>query len=388
MITAIRIELLPGHSTGDAVFLAGSAPAHQGTVDTDLGPGTYKLTANKTVKKWTIHGAGGGGLRFYVELDGADPWAIDYAPGLRLEVTNKGQLLDPNEDLLEGIGPDAYRNDPAYIDRVTAGHYDVATGKFTVDHESGVTVELDYAAILGAVQQPGAGGATLYVYYRNLQNYKIYPRLFDKNTAPNIVSMVLETEQARPGAEGFARLGRFLLELVKVRTSASAVGHVAGQVPARAAPVQAAEVAWKAVPKASASLVRKMIPGMTGGNLPSANLRFASGDLLKGGVQNQGGKIVYRVDEMIAVGADAVTVKAAHRSMIVAAAQEARRLGQKTFSMFGIQANHNARRHFDKLAREVGVPNSGKQLPGSLPIGYQNYQVTLSVEKVLSTNVP
>lgn len=382
MINAIRIEMLPGHSTGNALFLNGAMTAHQGTVDTDLDPGIYGLTVQKAVKKWVINGINGG-MRFYVELDGADPWTLDYAASLRLEVIRKGQILNPNEELLDGIGPDAYRNDPRYIDRVTAGHYDVATGKFTVDHEDGSTIELDYAAILKHIQPPNPGGVTLYVYYRHLQNFKIYPRLFDKNTAPNLVGMVLETEQARPSAEGLARLGRFLLELVKVRGSASAVGQAAGQVPA-----PAAEATWKAVPRTSASLMRRMIPGMTGGNTPSANLRFPSGDLLKSGVQNQGGHVVYRVDEMIAVGANAATVKAAHRSLIVAAAQEARRLGQRTFKMLGIQANSNARRHFDKLAREVGDPRSGKQLPSSLPVGYSNYEVTLSVDKVLATNVP
>ncbi|MBK8183688.1 MAG: hypothetical protein IPK63_12710 [Candidatus Competibacteraceae bacterium] len=384
MINAIRVEMLPGHSTGNAYFLTGSTTAHEGTVDTDLNPGIYKLTTNKTLKKWIITGVNGG-IRFYVELDGADPWALNYAAGLRLEVISKGQILNPNEELLDGIGPDAYRNDPKYIDRVTAGHYDVATGKFTVDHEDGSVIELDYAAILKHLQPPHAGGATMYVYYRNLQNYKIYPRLFDKNTAPNIASMVLETEQARPSAEGLARLGRILLELVKLRASASAVGHVGGQIPA---PARAAESTWKVVPKTSASLTRKMIPGMTGGNTPSANLRLPSGDLLKSGVQHVEGKVVYRVDEMIAVSAEAITVKAAHRSLIVAAAQEARRMGQATFKMLGIQANHNARRHFDKLAREIGVPNSGKQFPSNVPMAYPNYEVTLSVDKVLATNVP
>lgn len=384
MINAIRVEMLSGHSTGNAYFLTGSAIAYEGTVDTDLNPGLYKLTTQKALKKWVIAGVNGG-IRFMVELDGADPWLLDYAPGLRLEILGKGQILNPNEELLDGIGPDAYRNDPKYIDRVTAGHYDVATGKFTVDHEDGNVIELDYAAIVKHLQQRNAGGVTMYVYYRNLQNYKIYPRLFDKATAPNIASMVLETEQARPSAEGLARLGRFLLELVKVRSSASAVGHVAGQTPS---PARAAEATWKAVPKTSASLTRKLIPGMIGGNTPSANLRYASGDLLQAGVQNVEGKIVYRVDQMIAVGTDAMTVKAAHRSLIVAAAQEARRMGQMTFKMLGIQANLNARRHFDKLAREIGVPNSGKQLSSGLPIGYQNYEVTLSVDKVLATNVP
>ncbi|MBL8259376.1 MAG: hypothetical protein JNM60_06180 [Candidatus Competibacteraceae bacterium] len=382
VINGIRVEMLPGHSTGNACFLTGSAIAYEGTVDTDLNPGLYKLTTQKALQKWVINGVNGG-IRFIVELDGADPWTLDYAPGLRLEVISKGQILNPNEEMLDGIGPDAYRHDPKYIDRVTAGHYDVATGKFTVDHEDGSVIELDYAAIVKHLQQPNVGSATMYVYYRNLQNYKIYPRLLDKATAPNIASMVLETEQARPSAEGLARLGRFLLELVKVRSSASAVGHVAGQVPARSA-----EATWKAVPKTSASLTRKLIPGMTGGNRPSANLRYASGDLLQAGVQDTQGKVIYRVDQMIAVGADARTVKAAHRSLIVAAAQEARRMGQATFKMLGIQANHNARRHFDKLAREVGVPNSGKQFPSSLPMAYPNYEVTLSVDKVLATNVP
>lgn len=380
MINAIRIELLPGHSTGDAFFLTGSATTHQGTVDTDLDPGIYKLTVNKAAKKWAINGANGG-LRFFVELDGADPWAINYAASLRLEVIRKGQILNPNEDLLDGVGPNAYRNDPKYIDRVTAGHYDVATGKFTVDHEDGSTVELDYDAIVKHIQQPNAGGATMYVYYRNLQNYKIYPRLFDKNTAPNIVSMVLETEQARPSAEGLARLGRFLLELVKVRGSASAVGHVASKVPA-----QAAEATWKVVPKASARVVRQMV-GIAG-NPPAARLRLPTGDLLTSDILADRTGVTYRVAEIIAYFAEKGTIRAAHRAMLTAAAQEARRLGHRTFKLLGKQANPNFRKHADKLARQVGVANSGKEVSQGIPGAmFGDYEVTLRVDRVLSTNL-
>jgi hypothetical protein len=380
MINTIRIEMLPGHSTGNVLFLSGAATAHEGTVDTDLEPGIYGLTVQKAAKKWVINGVNGG-IRFYVELDGADPWTLNYAIPLRLEVIRKGQILNPNEDLLDGIGPDAYRNDPRYIDRVSAGHYDVATGKFTVDHEDGGTIELDYAAILKHIQQPNAGGVTMYVYYRNLQNYKIYPRLFDKNTAPNIVGMVLETEQARPSAEGLARLGRFLLELVKVRGSASAVGQVAGQVPA-----QAAEASWKVVPRASARVVRQMV-GITG-NPPMARLRLGSGDLLTSDILVDRSGVTYRVAEIIAYSAEKGTIRAAHRAMLTAAAQEARRLGFKTFKLLGKQANPNFRRHADKLAREAGVVNSGKASGGIPGVMYGDYEVTLSADRILLSNVP
>jgi hypothetical protein len=86
----------------------------------------------------------------------------------------------------------------------------------------------------------------------------------------------------------------------------------------------------------------------------------------------------------MALGPQAANVKATHRQMLKLAAQQARANGQTTFKMVGRQANQNFQRHADKLARDVGVPNSGKSL-GTPPL--RDYEVTLDVSKVLSSNL-
>lgn len=49
-----------------------------------------------------------------------------------------------------------------------------------------------------------------------------------------------------------------------------------------------------------------------------------------------------------------------------------RKNGHKEFKFLGTDANANFRAHADRLAQEVGIPNSGKVLPGSAR-GYNNY---------------
>ncbi len=51
------------------------------------------------------------------------------------------------------------------------------------------------------------------------------------------------------------------------------------------------------------------------------------------------------------------------------------------FIFHGNQANVNFRTHADNLAREVGVPGSGR----AVGIGGEHYEVTLDVNKVLAT---
>jgi hypothetical protein len=53
--------------------------------------------------------------------------------------------------------------------------------------------------------------------------------------------------------------------------------------------------------------------------------------------------------------------------------------------MVGKQANSNFRSHADNLANQVGVPGSGRTVGGVPPLG--DYEVTLDVAKVLSSNV-
>jgi hypothetical protein len=99
-----------------------------------------------------------------------------------------------------------------------------------------------------------------------------------------------------------------------------------------------------------------------------------------------GGRVMYRIDSIILKGtgnaAHIATARAAHREMIMLAAEEAQRNGQLQFVLRGIQANVNFRAHADKLALEVGVLNSGRSIQG-IPGAHPDYEVTLDVVKVL-----
>jgi hypothetical protein len=102
------------------------------------------------------------------------------------------------------------------------------------------------------------------------------------------------------------------------------------------------------------------------------------------------GRVTYHVKHIILEGEhtaeEATKValgRAAHREMIMRTAEIARKNGQKQFKFLGTEANANFRAHADRLAQEVGIPNSGKVLPGSEE-GFTSYEVTLDVAKVLA----
>jgi hypothetical protein len=99
-----------------------------------------------------------------------------------------------------------------------------------------------------------------------------------------------------------------------------------------------------------------------------------------------GKQVVYRVDAISAVGQNPGVIKAAHRAMIVAAAQLAQKHGLATFKMLGKQGNANFVRHADQLARAAGQSGSGRAITGGL--GFPDYEVILNVNSVLSRNTP
>lgn len=100
-----------------------------------------------------------------------------------------------------------------------------------------------------------------------------------------------------------------------------------------------------------------------------------------------GGRVMYRIDSIVLRGpgnaAEIATARAAHREMIMLAAEEAQRNGQHQFTLRGMQANANFHAHADKLAREVGVPGSGRSIRG-IPGAHPDYEVILDVAKVLA----
>ncbi len=120
---------------------------------------------------------------------------------------------NPGEELL-AMGPE-YARDPSYVDHVTAGHYSLQSGEFRVDHRDGSSIELDFARIQRDMG-PSGGAASIYVYYRNLADGKIYPRIFDRHTAPNITAMVEETAAAIPDAQLLQLAVEGIMRLVPV----------------------------------------------------------------------------------------------------------------------------------------------------------------------------
>jgi hypothetical protein len=90
---------------------------------------------------------------------------------------------------------------------------------------------------------------------------------------------------------------------------------------------------------------------------------------------------VQAINTTTEMGAPSVA-KAGHREMLRQATETAKKYGKKSFYLVGEQANPNFVRHADGLAKEIGVPSSGKSL-GSGGAGYQNYRVELLVDKVL-----
>jgi hypothetical protein len=421
-ISRIRVVLPSGGDHFGKVYLRNHfGTAYKGTADTDLSAGVYEITSvDKIKQKFFIKGARPG-QRFYVIPDGVDLWSLSYSEPLMLEVT-ADDVVDGgknNEEMLDGIGKDAYANDRTYIDRVKGGHYNVLTGEFTVDHEDGTTIKLNYKAIIGQVRgskvgnlqlpsgeiKKGGGSERMYVYVRDPISNKILPKFFDFNSAPNIAAMISEIEEARPDAELIMGAVPLMLEAVGFSGFAGAAGRAVssttGAVNREVSAVEGANNArrvWRLVPKGPAASVRKYLDiyDEVAKDLPSAMLGHkGEADCLYARVEAKivkaaegGGKVevTYAISDMSALGTDAGKIKAAHRALLVSAAEKAKLAGQREFRMVGSQVNHNGRAHFDKLAREIGIPGSGKEAASG--VGYKNYEVTLVVEKVLGSNTP
>ncbi len=145
---------------------------------------------------------------------------------------------------------------------------------------------------------------------------------------------------------------------------------------------------------ASKSRVRPNLPaGIIFGQPPAVRVgQFARPGCLFGHVTSTSAEreVVYNVKAIILRGGSSTeemvniqTARLAHREMIMRAAEEAQAKGLKQFKLLGTDANVNFQAHANRLAQEVGVPNSGRVLSGSAP-GFSNYEVTLDVAKVLA----
>jgi hypothetical protein len=124
------------------------------------------------------------------------------------------------------------------------------------------------------------------------------------------------------------------------------------------------------------------------GNPPYVRLgRMGEAGNLWAHVEVANGKVLYRVGSIVLKGegeaAEIALARAAHREMIRRAAKKAQENGLKKFELRGIDANANFRAHADKLAREIGIPGSGKVLKKSG--NFIDYEVTLDVAKALAS---
>jgi len=112
-------------------------------------------------------------------------------------------------------GPD-YPSDPSYIDRLRSARYDLRTSKLTVEHCDGSWIELDPARIQRDMNRPGVGSMTLEAHARSAVDGKIYPRWFDRISAPNIAAIASEIARAVRESESLLRSGQEILRLVPV----------------------------------------------------------------------------------------------------------------------------------------------------------------------------
>jgi hypothetical protein len=83
LVTRIDLNL----SCSRIALLTADGPPYRGDVATDLLPGTYWLTVDRKRKLWVFEARQvRSGLRFTIELDGPDPFSLDYAEPLMLRV--------------------------------------------------------------------------------------------------------------------------------------------------------------------------------------------------------------------------------------------------------------------------------------------------------------
>jgi hypothetical protein len=179
-------------------------------------------------------------------------------------------------------------------------------------------------------------------------------------------------------------IGRAAIQLgtIGVRQVAMVLRRSAPRTAAIGATKQAAATATNRAGAATASRA-----GAEAGTIRSVHVGpFGEPGHVIARIETEHGKVIYRVASihLKAQGSAAeMAARAAHRDMMRNAAQEAQKRGQAHFTLRGIDANVNFRAHADKLAREVGVANSGRILPGSTS-GFSSYEVTLDAAKLLS----
>jgi hypothetical protein len=167
--------------------------------------------------------------------DVEDPFKLSYAPRIKLTIEGSGPQTDPFKEILYGIGSDVYKDDPAYIDNVTGGSFDLGNEELTVTHKDGSKIKVDLDTILSGVKQP-VGGAMIYTYFKDLRTGKIMPNVWDRNTVPNLADMAIDIDEQREQtmlfeqamAAGITILGFMLVSLGAMKAISGAGAGAGG----------------------------------------------------------------------------------------------------------------------------------------------------------------
>ena len=262
MITEIRIFRYQSQFSGNMECRGpGGVVLNKGTGTTDLDPGEYLASAEPNAKRFAVDHPkpkSRNTYRFSLDFDDADdPFKLAYAQKFKLVIEGSGPNEDPFKEMLYGIGPTAYSDDPDYIDNVVQGQYDLPNEQYSVKHLDGNWIKLSLDDIL--VGQLPREGATMYTYYRDLRTKKVMPNIWDKQTAPNISAMALELKEAREQSllfqqameAGIVILGLMLLSL-------GALKSMGGSRPPSGRP-PASGRRWQLARPANSQLARGMV---------------------------------------------------------------------------------------------------------------------------------
>ena len=158
--------------------------------------------------------------------------------------------IDPGAALIDD-SEHPFRDDPECIDNITSAHYDTIGREFWINHADGSLITLSLNKVLTDAgphnQGPGSrGGAPVsqadfadgssarliknlnFTYYYRAKDGKIWPSVFTRATAPNIVAAAREIEEALPQAAAMQQLGLDMLEAQATSLEGALAGKVVG----------------------------------------------------------------------------------------------------------------------------------------------------------------
>jgi hypothetical protein len=137
--------------------------------------------------------------------------------------SDRDPLQDPDTD---------HTADPAYIDNIVHGWYDLLANRFEVDHQDGASIDLDADSIrrvarAGPPLREPIEGKKGGLFFRNRSNGKIYPVHFTSANIPTIVAVWREIEKQTP--QSLENLKEALIDVAVAAHGVAQSGIKAGE---------------------------------------------------------------------------------------------------------------------------------------------------------------